>query len=1067
MLSIGKVGVAHAAYYLSRAAAGVVAVDAGGQADYYADSGEQPGVWAAAGAMGVVAGEGVTAEQLKAMLAGCDPVTGEPLGRKIKPAGTFVDRLGITRTRKPVGAFDLTFSLPKSVSAAWALADEPVRREIEAAWSLSVQSVISYVQANSVSSRSGAGGRNTEEVPDGAAIARFDHYTSRSGDPQLHSHLLVANRALCGDGVWRTLDGRRTYASAKAASMVGGAVLRAEMSRRLGWSWDRIDDRLHADIAGSPEELIEAWSSRRRDVAKEAGQRVSDFESRTGREPTAEERLEIWNRAAVASRQSKKLLPLDGDPHVRWRAEAAELGIDAEQTVDGYRTARRVERDTYDRPEFVIDGPRLGLEGDMLDLLLAVAEDSATSLSDVDLDAVVYAAVNAGPGCGDIGRGGDEVVAATAKALRDRVEERLVRHEGRWWSPGLVAAEQATAAWLGSPVPVDSGAVERIDLSGLGVDQAESAAGLIGTDRAGSVLIGPAGAGKTTTLAAIAAAVGHDRVIAAAPTAVAAGTLGAALGTASSTVALINASGGPIPEGGWVIVDEAGQLCTRDLAALCGKTAAAGARMVLVGDPAQQGSVSAGGMFDAFAAAEVLPVMTLNQLWRFDDPAEAQATAAIHRGLKEGLDYHRDRDRITSGSHADAAVAAAEWWERRRDRATIISVPTLELARHVNAEIACRRADAAETGEAVSGTGDGAIRIGDIVTTRRNDRHRRANDGLPVRNGDRWVVTSATRGGDVVLEHLERGAEATITAAYAAKHLDLGYAITQTRAQSTTVDASLTLIGASTGRDQLYVGLSRGRAENWLHIICDQPAADPETAPAHTEPEQIIDAVFARRHGWATATDITNLAMSADDAKAHLAEIAADSRRALPAADGIDAAALVARRDLAGQRARADDIDDHIADEIDDWLAGLHEPDGESAALHDQEMMEAEDRLLAHIDRLDAAAALSEAEPAGPALGERRPTLGAVRSARGLLDNDFRFICRQALDQIARHNQAAGAFDNPWLIEVWAMYQRADTRSRHRLTPLVAAICDPPRLGRRRGLHRSAPVADVRTGPSR
>ena len=569
VLSIGKVGVAHAAYYLSRAAAGVVAVDAGGQADYYADSGEQPGVWAAAGAMGVVAGEGVTAEQLKAMLAGCDPVTGEPLGRKIKPAGTFVDRLGITRTRKPVGAFDLTFSLPKSVSAAWALADEPVRREIEAAWSLSVQSVISYVQANSVSSRSGAGGRNTEEVPDGAAIARFDHYTSRSGDPQLHSHLLVANRALCGDGVWRTLDGRRTYASAKAASMVGGAVLRAEMSRRLGWSWDRIDDRLHADIAGSPEELIEAWSSRRRDVAKEAGQRVSDFESRTGREPTAEERLEIWNRAAVASRQSKKLLPLDGDPHVRWRAEAAELGIDAEQTVDGYRTARRVERDTYDRPEFVIDGPRLGLEGDMLDLLLAVAEDSATSLSDVDLDAVVYAAVNAGPGCGDIGRGGDEVVAATAKALRDRVEERLVRHEGRWWSPGLVAAEQATAAWLGSPVPVDSGAVERIDLSGLGVDQAESAAGLIGTDRAGSVLIGPAGAGKTTTLAAIAAAVGHDRVIAAAPTAVAAGTLGAALGTASSTVALINASGGPIPEGGWVIVDEAGQLLAPAIWLLC------------------------------------------------------------------------------------------------------------------------------------------------------------------------------------------------------------------------------------------------------------------------------------------------------------------------------------------------------------------------------------------------------------------------------------------------------------------------------------------------------------------
>ncbi len=1034
-------------------------MDSGGQADYYTDSGEQPGVWAAAGAMGVVAGEGVTAEQLKAMLAGHDPGTDQPLGRKIKPAGTFVDRLGITRTRKSVGAYDLTFSLPKSVSAAWALCGESERQEIEAAWSRAVQSVIAYVQENSVFSRSGAGGKNIEEVPGRATIARFDHFTSRAGDPQLHSHLLMANRVLCGDGVWRTLDGWQVYASAKAASMVGGAVLRAELSRRLGWSWDRIDDRLHADVAGSPEALIEAWSSRRSDVAKEAGRRVSQFEASTGREPTADERVELWNQAAVASRRSKKLLPLEGDPHVRWRAEAADLGIDVAQTVDGYRAARRVERDTYDRPEFVVDGPQLALEGDMLDLLLAVAEDSATSLSDVDLDAVVYAAINAGPGCAAISRSGDEVVAATAKALRDRVEQRLVRHEGRWWSPGLVAAEQATAAWLSSAVPVDTRAVERIDLAGLGEDQAEAAAGLIGTDKAGSVLIGPAGAGKTTTLASIAAAVGHDRIIAAAPTAVAAGTLGAALGTASSTVALINTSGEPVPEGGWVIVDEAGQLSTRDLAALCGKTAAAGARVVLVGDPAQQGSVAAGGMFDALAAADVLPVLTLNQLWRFDDPAEAQATAEIHRGLKQGLDYHRERHRITSGSHADAATTAAEWWESRRDRATIISVPTLELARSVNAEIAQRRAEAQETAEAVSGAGDGAIRIGDIVATRRNDRHRRANDGLPVRNGDRWVVTAATESGDLVLEHLERGAEATITAAYAAKHLDLGYAITQTRAQSVTVDASLTLIGASTGRDQLYVGLSRGRAENCLHIICDRPAADPETAPAHTEPEQVIDAVFNRRHGWATATDITNPAMSADGAKAHLGLVSAASGRALPVCGDLDTEALVARRDLAGQRARADDIDDHIADEIDDWLAGLHELDGHSAALHDQEMREMEDRLLAHIDRLDAAGALSAAEPAGPALGERRPTLGAIRNARGLLDNDFRFIDRQALDQIADSNRQAGAFDNPWLIEVWAMYQRADACGRAQLAPALAAICDPPARRRIEALTGCGPPA--------
>ena len=1047
MLSIAKVGVAHADYYASSGIAAGRSAPQADQVGYYTDSGEQPGVWAAAGAMGVSVGDVVTTDQLKAMLAGCDPGTNEQLGRRIDPGGTFVDRLGITRQRKPVGGFDLTYSLPKSVSAAWALADEAARREIESAWSLSVRSVIAYVQANGVASRSGVGGTNVEDVPDGATIARFDHFTSRSGDPQLHSHLVVANKVRCGDGRWRTLDGRAVYASAKAASMVGGAVLRAELSRRLGWSWDRIDERLHADVAGSPEHLIEAWSSRSRETAREAGRRVRQFEADTGREPTAQERIEIWNQAAVATRQSKKLLGLDGDPHDRWRAEAAQLGIDADTTMAGYRTARRVERDTYDRPEVVVDGPQLSLDGDMVDILLATAEDSATSLSDVDLDAVVYAAINSGPGCSAIGRPGDEIAAAVAKALRERLELRLVRCEGRWWSPGLIAAEQATAAWLRSPVRVDVGAVERIDLTGLGDDQAQAARGLIATDTAGGVLIGPAGSGKTTALASIAAAVGHDRVIAAAPTAVAAGTLGAALGTASSTVALINASERPIPQDGWVIVDEAGQLSTRDLAALCGNASAVDARMVLVGDPAQQGSVSAGGMFDALAASDALPVFMLNQLWRFADPAEAKATAEIHRGLKDGLDYHRDRDRITNSSHADAAAAAADWWENHRHHTTVISAPTLELARQINAEIAERRADAQQTGEAVAGAGDRTIRIGDIVTTRRNDRHRRANDGLPVRNGDRWTVTAAASAGDLILSHLDRQAEATVSAAYAAKHVDLGYAITQTRAQSVTVDASMTLIAASTGRDQLYVGVSRGRTENWLHIITDIPAADPENAPEHSSPEQIINAVFARRHGWATATDITAPAMAPHEARAHLASVAARQDRSLPTADSLDPADLIARRNLTVQRTRADDIDHHIADEIDEWLAGLHETDGESAALEDLEKMEAEALLLEHIDHLYPISVHPATNRSTPPEGERRPTLGAVRRARGLLDNDFRFIHSQALEQLWQNNRAAieaGSIDNPWLVELWALYQRADTQSRRRLVPVIAAVSDQP-----------------------
>ncbi len=185
--------------------------------------------------------------------------------------------------------------------------------------------------------------------------------------------------------------------------------------------------------------------------------------------------------------------------------------------------------------------------------------------------------------------------------------------------------------------------------------------------------------------------------------------------------------------------------------------------------------------------------------------------------------------------------------------------------------------------------------------------------------------------------------------------------------------------------------------------------------------------MFNRRHGWAAATDITHPAMALDDAKAHLAAIAARPNRSLPRAEGLDAASLVARRDLAAQRARADGIDHHVADEIDDWLAGLHETDAHSAALENQQMLEAEARLLEHIDRLPPTGDPQETAEAG-----RRPTLGAVRKARDLLDNDFRHIDPQALQQVKHNNQkaaATGRTDNPWLVGLWAMYQRADTSS--------------------------------------
>ena len=111
MLSIGKLGTGQAKYYLDQAHGRVDVVQsvAGGAEDYYTRSGEARGVWLGRGAneLGLV-GE-VGEEQLRPLLEGIDPRTGEVLRRSTSPVR--------------VAAFDLTFSAPKSVSVLYALGD--------------------------------------------------------------------------------------------------------------------------------------------------------------------------------------------------------------------------------------------------------------------------------------------------------------------------------------------------------------------------------------------------------------------------------------------------------------------------------------------------------------------------------------------------------------------------------------------------------------------------------------------------------------------------------------------------------------------------------------------------------------------------------------------------------------------------------------------------------------------------------------------------------------------------------------------------------------------------------
>ena len=135
---------------------------------YYSGEGTPPGVFLGRGlasladGRGVAVGSIVSPEQLERMLLRlADPVTGAPLGRAPGQHRETIGPEGTVRKRpQPVAGFDLTFSVPKSVSVTWALADPTTRQAIHAAHQRAVMFVLSYAEDTVFATRTGAGRRH-------------------------------------------------------------------------------------------------------------------------------------------------------------------------------------------------------------------------------------------------------------------------------------------------------------------------------------------------------------------------------------------------------------------------------------------------------------------------------------------------------------------------------------------------------------------------------------------------------------------------------------------------------------------------------------------------------------------------------------------------------------------------------------------------------------------------------------------------------------------------------------------------------------------------------------------
>lgn len=303
MLSIAKLVADQSSYYLDQARARVDVVEsvAGGVEDYYGEGGEASGAWTGRAADKLGLAGRAASEELRSMFAGLHPRTGQPLR---DPA-----------SRVKVAAYDLTFSAPKSVSVLFGISDTVARVAVRDAHEKAVREAVTYLEQSSAAIRRGAGGAIVEQV-DGFIAAAYRHRASREGDPQVHTHVLVANLGQGRDGRWSALDERRIYAHANAASRVYQAVQRGELTRSLGVEWTPVLRGI-AEVEGVPADVIKAFSRRRVQIEMAMSERGTSG-------PRAAE------AAALATRRRKDGLVTTRDMLADWRGRSAEYGWSAE-----------------------------------------------------------------------------------------------------------------------------------------------------------------------------------------------------------------------------------------------------------------------------------------------------------------------------------------------------------------------------------------------------------------------------------------------------------------------------------------------------------------------------------------------------------------------------------------------------------------------------------------------------------------------------------------------------------------------------------------------------------------
>jgi conjugative relaxase-like TrwC/TraI family protein len=607
----------------------------------------------------------VNEEQFARLSEGQHPATGEALIRRQQAREYINDKGEMARTMEHRAGWDATFSAPKSVSlTALVGGDNRVREAHRESVRVALDEMEKYAQAR-------IGGNAVAQTTGAWAVAKFEHDSSRPVDgyaaPQLHTHAVIFNVTETAEGKTRSLQAQELYKTQQYAT----AVYRSELAARLQRMGYEVERGAHGqpEIKGYTREYLEASSPRRQQIVErleEQGRRgagaaqIAAHRTRDAKQPLSIEEVRA---------QHQRLAVEHGNQPARVMAEASRRwGVELEpersrRVAEGavtYARDRGIERAA------VVDERALlrdALKHTMGEARLPeIKEELQKRIASGELIEVPR-------------RDGEAGRAFTTGQMQGY--ERDIVERMRAGRDINVIVDGRTREWTFERHPH------------LSVSQHRAVEDVLESRDKMMALEGVAGAGKTTSLAAVRDAVAHYgyEVKGLAPTSRAAQKLSEA-GMETETLQRHLARGKQPDDGRWrlYIVDEASMVGTRQMHTFMERLNRYD-RVLFVGDVRQHEAVEAGRPYAQLQEAG-LRTARLDEILRQKDPVLKETVERLAHGeVKEAIASLNQQGRVHEIKDRGERIGEmAREYARSPERTLVIS-PDNESRREINGHI--------------------------------------------------------------------------------------------------------------------------------------------------------------------------------------------------------------------------------------------------------------------------------------------------------------------------------------------------------------------------------------------